>query len=410
MSLFESIKQGLLSLKANGLRAIITCLIIAIGIAALVGILTAIDGMKNAVSGAFSKMGSQSFLISNSASLRSRRSSETTVDYKPLRLNEALNFQRQFNYPAKLSIHQFAAGTAKVRYNGKETNPNIAVQGVDENYIDITGYSVSTGRNFTANDVALSLPLAVIGKEVALKLFGSKTAVGEEILMDGKRYKVVGVLNEMGSTLGRSGGDRIVFIPLNRIQTDYSKIEDNVNIDVRVDKVEDLEPAMDEAYFVLRRVRGLKVRDPDNFRLEKSDAMAQEAVDSMGNVTAVGTIIAIITLLGAAISLMNIMLVSVTERTREIGIRKALGSSADAIKRQFLIEAVVICQIGGIGGIVLGMAIGNGVSLALGSGFIIPWLWMFVSMIVCTAVGLAAGIYPAIKAASMDPIEALRYE
>lgn len=410
MTFVENIKQGLSSIRANALRATITCLIIAVGIAALVGILTAIDGMRLAVSGTFSKMGSQSFIIRNSGTLQRRGGPENAVNYKPLKMKEAESFQRKFTFPCKLSLHQIATGTAKARFEGKETNPNIAVQGVDDNYLEISGYSIENGRNFTKNDIALSLPLALIGKEVAQKLFGSKNPEGLEISVNAKKYKIAGVMAEMGSTLGRSGGDRVIFIPLYRATMDFSSVEDNVNIDVLVDRVDKLGPAMDEAFLVMRRVRALKVRDPDNFNIEKSDAMANEALSSMSMVTNVGTLIAVITLLGAAISLMNIMLVSVTERTREIGIRKALGSSSKVVRNQFLIEALVICQIGGLGGILFGMGIGNAVSLALGSGFIIPWMWMGVSVVVCMVVGLAAGIYPANKAAKMDPIDALRYE
>ncbi|MCC7298533.1 MAG: ABC transporter permease [Bacteroidia bacterium] len=410
MNFRENVNQGLESIRANSLRAVITCLIIAIGIAALVGILTSIDGMKAAVGQTFSKMGSQSFMIRNGNSVRRSGGPDANIDFKTVKQLEAEGFKAAYKFPSKITLHQGISGNAKLRFGEKETNPNVMVSGVDENYLEIMGFDIHTGRNFTNNDIALSLPLAIIGKEVSTRLFGTAAPENKEVSINGQRYLVIGVLAEKGSSLGSSGGDRNVFIPLNRGALDFSSVEQDYDIDVLVEKVEDLPKAMDEAYFTMRRVRGLKVSDPDNFIISKSDAIAKEALESMGMVSSVGTIIAIITLLGAAISLMNIMLVSVTERTKEIGLRKALGASSQNIRNQFLIEAIVICQLGGLGGIILGMLLGNMVAIGLGSGFIIPWLWMFVSALVCMGVGLAAGLYPANKAASMDPIEALRYE
>ena len=410
MQISENIRQGLEAIRANLLRTVITCLIIAIGIAALVGILTSIDAMNSAITKTFSRMGSQSFNIRNNQGFQRRGGGgAASAIFEPISYNQSSGFKKSFQYPSEVSISINAEMTAKVRYKNKETNPNVRVIGIDENYLKTASYDLEKGRNLTTNDVDLALPLAIIGKEIAANFFG-KNGLGEEIKVNGKTYRVAGILAEKGSSLGMSGGDRVVFIPVSRSRQDFSAKSENFFINVAVDNIEQLDPAMDEAYLLMRRLRGLRNAKPDDFVLTKSDAIARDAIDNLKTVTSVGTIIAIITLIGAAVSLMNIMLVSVTERTREIGVRKALGASSGTIRNQFLTEAVVICQIGGLGGIVLGILLGNLVGLGLGTGFIIPWKWMMTSVVVCMVVGLVAGIYPATRAAKLNPIDALRFE
>lgn len=385
-------------------------MIIAIGITALVGILTAIDGMKSAVTKTFSKMGSQSFNIRNSAGFQRHGGSNEAVDFKNISYSEAKNFKAQFHYPGQVSISKDVSRNSKVRYEKKETNPNNTVIGIDENYLITAGYEITKGRNFTENDISLSLPLALLGSDVSYSLFENKSRIGSEVLIDGKRYIVVGELATKGSSMGMNGGDRIVFLPVTRARQDFGGSFENYRINVVVNNVKDLNPAMDEAYLTMRRLRGLKVKDADNFVMTKSDAVAKEVIQNLSSISLVSTVIALITLISAAINLMNIMLVSVTERTREIGVRKSLGASVKNIRRQFLTEAIVICQVGGLAGIIIGTIGGVAISLVIGGGFVIPWFWIMVAIVVCFVVGLTAGIYPANKAARLDPIESLRYE
>ena len=413
MSMFaENIKQGLGSVKAHATRAVITSSIIAIGIAALVGILTSISAMQIAVTKTFSKMGSQSFTIKNAGGVK--RYGEVD-DNTRLTFDEAWEFQKRMegkNSTVALSIN--ADFAAKASFQSAETNPNVRVIGIDEDYLKTANYELGAGRTFTDNEVTRAVPVVVVGQEIVDKLFpGSDKmgrAINQVIAVNGKPYRVVGSLQTKGSSMGMSGGDRVIFVPITRAKRDMKNMQDNCMINVAVDKVLDLDESMSEAYTLMRSIKRLKPGEDENFVIQQSTAMAKEALENIKMVSGVGTVIAIITLLGAAVSLMNIMLVSVTERTREIGLRKALGATAKQIKNQFLIEAVVICQIGGAGGIVLGLIIGNLVGVALGAGFVAPWEWMLLAVVVCIVVGLGAGLYPASRASRLDPIEALRFD
>jgi len=413
MSMFaENIKQGLGSVKAHATRAVITSSIIAIGIAALVGILTSISAMQIAVTKTFSKMGSQSFTIKNAGGVK--RYGEVD-DNTRLTFDEAWEFQKRMegrNSTVALSINADFAG--KASFQSAETNPNVRVIGIDEDYLKTANYELGAGRTFTDNEVTRAVPVVVVGQEIVDKLFpGSDKmgrAINQVIAVNGKPYRVVGSLQTKGSSMGMSGGDRVIFVPITRAKRDMKNMQDNCMINVAVDKVLDLDESMSEAYTLMRRIKRLKPGEDENFVIQQSTAMAKEALENIKMVSGVGTVIAIITLLGAAVSLMNIMLVSVTERTREIGLRKALGATAKQIKNQFLIEAVVICQIGGVGGILLGLIIGNLVGVALGAGFVAPWEWMLLAVVVCIVVGLVAGLYPASRASRLDPIEALRFD
>jgi len=413
MSMFaENIKQGLGSVKAHATRAVITSSIIAIGIAALVGILTSISAMQIAVTKTFSKMGSQSFTIKNAGGVK--RYGEVD-DNTRLTFDEAWEFQKRMegrNSTVALSINADFAG--KASFQSAETNPNVRVIGIDEDYLKTANYELGAGRTFTDNEVTRAVPVVVVGQEIVDKLFpGSDKmgrAINQVIAVNGKPYRVVGSLQTKGSSMGMSGGDRVIFVPITRAKRDMKNMQDNCMINVAVDMVLDLDESMSEAYTLMRRIKRLKPGEDENFVIQQSTAMAKEALENIKMVSGVGTVIAIITLLGAAVSLMNIMLVSVTERTREIGLRKALGATAKQIKNQFLIEAVVICQIGGAGGILLGLIIGNLVGVALGAGFVAPWEWMLLAVVVCIVVGLGAGLYPASRASRLDPIEALRFD
>jgi putative ABC transport system permease protein len=410
MTFIENLKIALDSIKGNRLRATITALIISIGIMALVGILTAIDGIKAGINTSFSSMGANTFNIKNRGqNIRFSGGSKGPQKFRPITKAEADKFVEDFDFPSTTSLSVNASFNSTVKYNNVKTDPNIMVMGGDFNYLAVAGYEVMLGRNFSEREISSASNVVLLGSEVYTKLFKKKDPLGESVFIGGAKFRVIGVLSSKGSSMG-FGGDRLVIVPIPNAYQTFSMPNMSSVITVAVKDVKTIDFAVDEATSTFRKIRKIPVKGQDNFNIYKSDNMAKELISNLSYVTAAATVIGFITLLGAAIGLMNIMLVSVSERTREIGIRKAIGATQKVIRTQFLFEAILICQIGGIGGIIFGIIIGNIVTTLVGVGFIIPWLWMLSGITLCVFVGLASGLYPAIKASKLDPIEALRFE
>jgi len=335
---------------------------------------------------------------------------ERRIDYRNITYNEALAFKERFSFPAVTSISTFGTGGATAKYASKKTNPNINVQGVDENYLITSGYELDYGRNFSARELTNGDNVVLVGSEIVKKLFPqNENPVDKQISLGPKKYKIIGVMKEKGSSMGFSG-DKSCMVPVSNLRQFVAGKELSYTINVMVTNALMMDVAIGEATGTFRVIRNVQPGEKNNFEVEKSDNLAQMLLENIQYVTLAATIIGFITLLGAAIGLMNIMLVSVTERTREIGIRKATGATSRMIRNQFLVEAIVIGILGGLLGILFGILIGNVMSIILGSRFVVPWLWIFFGICLCIAVGLVSGIFPAMKAARLDPIEALRYE
>ncbi len=407
----ENILISLSSIKNHLLRTILTVMIIAFGIMALIGILTAIDAVEYFLNDNFAMMGSNTFNIQNRemrvhiGGNRNRTKSFESIDFR-----QANKFKDEYNFPATTSLYTRGTGVATVKYESEKTNPNTQILGVDENYITTAGLELQKGRDFLPIEVHQGNHVIIIGSEIASTLFiNNVDPIGKIISIGGGKYRIIGVLKERGSSVGFSG-DRYCLAPLGNVRQYFSRPNMNYKISVMVPDQTKMDAAVGEAIGTFRRIRQDKLGDDDSFSIIKSDNIANMLIGLTSKIQIGATVIGLITLLGAAIGLMNIMLVSVTERTREIGIRKAVGATSITIRNQFLVEAIVIAQIGGVLGIVAGILIGNIVSFATGSAFIIPWLWILLGLGLCIVVALLSGIIPANKAAKLDPIESLRYE
>ncbi|WP_428327477.1 ABC transporter permease [Mucilaginibacter sp.] len=405
----ENISIALQSIAGNRLRTALTSLIIAIGIMALVGILTAIEGVKQYTTDAFAGLGANSFTIQNRGSGLNFGNGGHRKVYPAIRYDQAERFKKLFTLPVVVAVNLQVTGTAVAKYNSQKTNPNISVSGSNENYLATSGQKIAFGRNFSSSELEHGSNVVIIGNEIKKRLFKESDPINKLIFIGDNKFKVVGVFASKGSSAG-FGGDKFCVIPVLRAKQIIATTNPSFTITIMVNSPAALDATIGEATSLFRNIRDLNVANDANFEIERSDSIQQELSGQLAGMTAGGFAIGIITLIGAAIGLMNIMLVSVTERTREIGLRKSLGATPAVIRKQFLIEAIVICLIGGIGGIILGMAVGNLIAVNISGTFVAPWFWLISALILCTFIGLISGFYPAKKASKLDPVEALRYE
>ncbi len=424
MQLKDSLSLAFRTVRSNKLRTGITVAIIAFGIMALVGIITAIASMNQSLEENFAVMGANTFSIlyrdvnirmgggrqvkkTNTRALKEKKSNER----KLITYQEAKIFKERYSFPARVSISLDGPQSVIVMNDKIKTNPNIGMTGGDENYLIENGYTLAAGRNMNQLDVQSGRSVCILGNSVAQKLYGDNTlkALDQTIKADGIKYRVIGVLKDKGSS-AFFNADNIVLTTYNNIRRLFPTDGISYNIGIMVNNINEMDAAIAEAKGTFRPIRKLAIDEENNFYIFKSDTIAEVFKTALGSITTAAAFIGLITLIGAAIGLMNIMLVAVSERTREIGLIKAIGGKSKSIRAQFLFESIFISLIGAVLGIILGVIVGNVVGLFLHTGFVVPWVWVVIGIVVCSAVGLFAGLYPAVKAARLDPIVALRYE
>lgn len=407
----ENIRIAFGSIRTQLLRTILTVMIIAIGITALVGILTVVAALENTLSSDFASMGANTFNINQyESNSRRRGGGEREIINPIISYPEAVAFKNKYNYPlTETSLSFTATATAEVKYEALKTDPEIRVLGVDEHFLTNSGLETDLGRNFTNFDISNNTYTCVVGSDFKKGILKDINPIGKILSIRGAKFKVIGVLKEKGSTFGNSQ-DLRVLIPIQVARSLFTAPNINYTLSVMVGKKELLDQAIDNANSTMRRVRKLSPIKDNNFAIVRSDDLINRILSITKYLGLASWLIGIITILGSSIALMNIMIVSVTERTREIGVRKALGAKKTTIAFQFFIETLLIGQIGGLVGIIFGILIGFGLSTAMDFVFVIPWGAMIAAFIVSFIVALVSGLYPAIKSANLDPIEALRYE
>lgn len=408
----ENFKIAVASVRSNTLRTTLTVLIIAFGIMALVGIQTAIDSLKSSVQDSFSSMGTLSFSLTRSSdrfrlsNRRDRKRGHEHVSYY-----QAQEFKERFKSAAYVTISTNISGTATAKYLSEKTDPNSSVQGVDEDFLTFSGLELENGRNFSSGEVRSAINVAIIGIDIVKVLFkgSSQSAIDKDINLDGIHYRVIGVIKPKGAAFS-NGPDRKILIPTTNARVFFPRPNQNFKIEIRPHDPLQMDYMMEEAEGLFRQIRRIAPGDPSDFDVNRSDGLAQEMFNILGYASIAAFVIGFITLLGAAVGLMNIMLVSVSERTREIGTRKAIGAKSATIRQQFLFEAILIGQAGGLLGVFLGILVGNLVSQLAHGNFVVPWIWVITGVSACFIVSIVSGYLPATKAAKLDPIEALRYE
>ncbi|MCF8367347.1 MAG: ABC transporter permease [Bacteroidales bacterium] len=407
----ENFRISLNAIRGSLLRTILTVSIIAFGIMALVGISTAIDALEKSLGDNLMMMGSNTFTIKNrSMNVQMGHNRQRAKYYEPIKFREAMDFKEQFNFPATVSVFTQASWTATIKFESEKTNPNSQIIGTDENYMATSGNEISKGRTFSEHEVYYGSHVAIIGSEIAKTLFkNGQDPIGKIISIGAGKYKVIGVVEEKGTGMGFTP-DRQVLLPITNVRQYFSQPNMSFTINVMPTDAQSVDAALGEATGLFRVIRQNKLQEENDFDITKSDQLLKMLAENTASIKFAALIIGFITLFGAAIGLMNIMLVSVSERTREIGIRKSLGANKITIRNQFLVESIVIGQLGGLFGIVLGILAGNIVTLFTETSFIVPWAWILIGVLLCFGVALLSGILPALKAAKLDPIESLRYE
>lgn len=408
MNLSEILKLALGSLAANKLRSGLTMLGIAVGVFSVIGVMTVISGLRGSIESGLNVLGANSFQFTKYPAVNFSDPRQRFANRRDITYAQADRFKEMMGDSAQISL-MLRRGGRRVTFAERYTNPNVILGGGDENFISSRNFEIASGRNLGPDDVEFGRAVVVLGDDIVKRLFPDVDPLGKAVRIDGQNYTVVGLLAPKGSSFGQSQ-DNFALIPITQYLEVYGRSFRSLSINVQAPSQADLVGTQEAAIGAMRLVRGLAPEDPNDFEIFSNETLI-EAFNNIAKVVAIGAfVISAIALLASGVGVMNIMLVSVTERTKEIGIRKSIGAKRQNILTQFLIEAVFLSLAGGLAGIALGVIGGNVVATILNADAVFPWAWALTGLLVCSGIGVTFGFYPAWKAARLDPIEALRFE
>jgi putative ABC transport system permease protein len=409
----EIIAMALSSLGANKLRAALTMTGITIGVFSIISVMTAIGALQSSIESGISFLGSNIFQfakypanINAGGEIKKKYQNRRDISYR-----QALHYYELMQGSAReICLKCFGYELkGQAVYNGVKTTPSLLIVGTDRSFLTANAYTLGYGRNLNDEDVDFARNVIVVGKMIEKRLFPHESPIGKVIRMSGHTYTIIGVLAEKGTSFGQSQDD-VCMMPITRFFEDFGSAKRTVNIATQSFSQETYNGTLDRGIGAMRIARGLRADQENDFEIYSNDSL-KSAFTSIAGVVRIGAfVISFIALVAAGIGIMNIMLVSVTERTKEIGVRKSIGARSRDILRQFLAEAVFISEAGGILGIILGVIGGDLLAAWLKVDIIFPFGWAFAGLVVCSAIGIGFGLYPAYRAAALDPIEALRYE
>lgn len=409
MNIKEAFISALNSIRANKLRASLTLLGIIIGVFSIIGVMTLLDALQKGIDSGLSQLGTNTFQVQRNPSFQMGGPGRKRDYRKPITIPEGYRLRELSTLPKYVGLEDWAGGKT-IKYYKEQTNPNFSLGGVTEVFLIANNYTISSGRFFTEEEVTSTKNITVIGMDVVDKLFPLENPLGKEIEVDGSRFTVIGVLEAKGESLGQSS-DNLALIPIMTMDKIYGARRDrSINITVTAQSKAEIDETQEEVIGLMRQIRKVPPGGDNDFEIWSNESLVQQANAFTVYFKYGAGVISFISLIAAGIGIMNIMLVTVTERTKEIGIRMAIGAKRTNILTQFLFEAILLCEIGGIIGIAVGVAAGNLLGAMLSTPVTIPYDWVVIGLIVCSIIGILFGTYPAFKAAKLNPIDALRYE
>ena len=408
MNLAETLRLALSSLSANKLRSSLTMLGIAVGVFSVIGVMTVITGLRDSIESGLNVLGANSFQFTKYPAINFSDPHQKFANRRDITYAQSARFKELMGNTAEISL-QMARRGRRVTYMDRITNPNVGLIGADENFITSRNFEIAAGRNLSPEDVELGRAVVILGDDIVKKLFPNEDPLGRFVRIDGQNYDVIGTLVPKGSSFGQSQ-DNNALTSITKYLATYGQAGRSISINVQAPNQAALAAVQDASVGMMRLVRGLDPEDTNDFEVFSNESLI-ETFNKITGIVAVGAfVISAIALLASGVGIMNIMLVSVTERTKEIGIRKSIGARKRNILMQFLIEAVLLSLVGGLAGVIVGVVGGNVVAQMLNASAVFPWGWAVAGLLVCSIIGITFGFYPAWKAASLDPIEALRYE